>query len=104
MRAKVSSIADNPIGNFISWAAKRIEQEVLENERVFMQSGQTDYMQEGKPMKGRKIPKENKLEMVCTIMERKKNGCSIKDACEDIGIHPCTYGKWKRAFIKEGLI
>ena len=98
------AVGSNSISNFISWAAERIEKEFLENEKVKQESGDIDFMPLSKNLLGRKVTTQEKLHIIKSIIEMNQNGHTIKYGCAEMGIHPCTFGRWKRLLKKKGLL
>ena len=98
------AIGSNSISNFISWAADRIEKEFLENEKVARESGGIDFMPSAKNVQGRKVVIEEKLHIIKSIEKMKKEGHTIKYGCEQMGIHYCTFGRWKNLLKERGLL
>jgi hypothetical protein len=98
------SLNGNPISDFITWASQRIEREFLENERVLVGTGEKDYMPTQKPGRGRRIDIKQKLFIIKAIMDIKHSGKTIRDGCEEMGIHPCTFGRWKSLLESKGML
>jgi hypothetical protein len=98
------AIGSNSISNFISWAADRIEKEFLENEKVARESGGIDFMPSAKNIQGRKVVIKEKLHIIKSIEEMRDKGYTVKYGCEQMGIHPCTFARWKTLLKEKGLL
>ncbi len=101
---EAESILSNSISDFIAWAHQRIEREYLENERVLKDTDKKDFMPSQKPGKGRRLSLEQKLFIIESIIDIKKSGKTITDGCKEMGIHPCTFARWKALLQDEGLL
>ena len=100
----VESLHSNPISDFIAWAHQRIEREYLENERVFKDTDETNFIPLQKPGKGRRISIDQKLFIIKAIIDMKQSGKSTRDGCEEMGIHPCTFARWKSLLEEKELL
>jgi hypothetical protein len=98
------AIGTSSISSFMTWAADRIEKEFLENEKVARESGGIDFMPSPKNVQGRKVVTKEKLHIIKSIEEMKKEGQTIKYGCEQMGIHYCTFGRWKALLKEKGLL
>lgn len=92
------------ISSFMTWAADRIEKEFLENEKVARESGGIDFMPSAKNIQGRKVVTKEKLHIIKSIEEMREKGYTIKYGCEQMGIHYCTFGRWKTLLKEKGLL
>ena len=100
----VESLYSNSISDFIAWAHQRIEREYLENERVLKDTDETDFMPLKKPGKGQRISLKRKLFIIQSVIDMKQSGKTIRDGCEEMGIHPCTFARWKALLQEKGLL
>ena len=100
----VESLYSNSISDFIAWAHQRIEREYLENEKVLEGTEEKDYMPTQKPGRGRRIDIKQKLFIIKAIIDIKHSGKTIRDGCEEMGIHPCTFGRWKSLLEEKELL
>ena len=98
------SILSNSISDFIAWAHQRIEREYLENEKALKDTDEKDFMPSQKPGKGSRLSIEQKLFIIESIIDMKRSGKTIRYGCEKMGIHPCTFAKWKCLLQEEGLL
>jgi DNA invertase Pin-like site-specific DNA recombinase len=89
------STRNQQMNSFLVWASQRIEKEIAENEKMERLEGRSDYLKPERPMKGRKVTFEEKVSIIESIDEL-KSYMTKGAACEKMGIHPCTYPKWKR--------
>jgi len=98
------AIGRNSISSFMTWAADRIEREFLENEKVARESGGIDFMPSAKNVQGRRVVTKEKLHIIKSIEEMREKGYTVKYGCEQMGIHSCTFSRWKALLKEEGLL
>lgn len=101
---EAESILSNPISDFIAWAHQRIEREYLENEKALKDTDEKDFMPSQKPGKGSRLSIEQKLFIIESIIDMKRSGKTIGEGCRKMGIHPCTFARWKSLLQEKELI
>jgi hypothetical protein len=88
------------LGNFMRWAAMRIQQEVEENERIESKAGTRDFILGSGDTKKQDYTNGEKLDIIDGIDELREEGNKVSFAASQFGIHSTTYHKWKRQLNK----
>ena len=81
------------ISNFMHWAAERIAREVEENEKIEEETGVRNY--QPPTVLGKSYNDNEKIEAVGAVDFYRDRGMKLLSACEEYGIHPSSYRKWK---------
>ena len=84
------------ISNFMRWAAERIAREVEENEMIEERTGVRNY--QPPTVIGKSYNDNEKIEAVGAVDFYRDRGMKLLSACEEYGIHPSSYRKWKKKY------
>lgn len=92
--------AAETLGNFMRWAAMRIQQEVEENERIEAKAGTREFILGTQDAKKQDYTLEEKQDIVNGIDSLRADGNKVTFSASQYGIHSTTYHKWKKELSK----
>ena len=84
----------SPITGFITWAERRIAEEVERNEQLAKDAGTAVCFVEHKRLPYN-TSNSQKLNYIKQVDALRRQGIGSLKACKKVGMHPSTYSQWR---------
>jgi len=86
----------NGISSFMKWANDRIAKEIKQNDEIEAKYGSAKFVSKRKTRTHVDLSLDQKRSIVEKIDSLRYAGDKVEAACENLGIHPQTYFKWRK--------